>query len=134
MICHPIKYDYVLFTQFINKSGSNFEKLLGYKDCKNSPEIDFDSAIVKLTSSKNIFQKTSYSAFKAKGFKEFINRNGIEKLFICGLDTDSCVLATAYDAFDLGYDVKVLTDLSKSSSGSELDAAGKKIINLAIQK
>lgn len=128
------KYDLVLFTKFVNKPRSNFEKQIGYKDCITSPEIDFDLAVQGLAKPENTFPKTSYSAFKAKGFKELLEKEGIGKVYICGLDSDSCVLATAFDAFDLGYEVRVLTELSKSSSGPDFDKTGKKIINYAIQK
>ncbi len=43
-----------------------------------------------------------------------LTSRGIEELHLCGIDTDACVLATAYDAFDLNFRVKVLFDLCYS--------------------
>jgi nicotinamidase-related amidase len=37
-------------------------------------------------------------------------------LVICGIDSDACVLATAFEAFDLGYHVKINFDLTYSSN------------------
>ncbi|KKQ34360.1 MAG: Isochorismatase hydrolase family protein [Microgenomates group bacterium GW2011_GWA2_37_6] len=72
--------------------------------------------------------------FKAPGFTVFLKKHNISRLFLCGIDTDSCVLASAYDAFDLGYEVKVIKNLCKSHSGDDFDNAAMKIIDKSIQK
>ena len=41
---------------------------------------------------------------------EMLETNGIERLVICGLATDYCVVETVLDARMLGYPVEVLTD------------------------
>jgi len=41
---------------------------------------------------------------------EMLEANGIERLVICGLATDYCVVETVLDARMLGYPVEVLTD------------------------
>ncbi|HCR80872.1 MAG TPA: hypothetical protein DIV47_00085 [Candidatus Pacebacteria bacterium] len=51
---------------------------------------------------------------------------------MCGIDTDACVLASAYEAFDLGYEVKVLKDLSRGHDGQEYVAAARKLIDINI--
>lgn len=127
-------YDYVLFSQFVNESGSNFFKLLNWQKNTSSPEIDIDPAFLRFAKPENTFKKSTYSIFKANGLKEFLDRENITKLDLCGIDTDSCVLASAYDAFDLGYEVKVLKDLSLSHSGEDFHNAAIKIIDKSIQK
>lgn len=82
----------------------------------------------------NIFQKASYSIFKADGLDNFLKRNQITKLFLCGIDIDACVLASAFDAFDLDYEIEVLTDLSLSHSGERLDNAALEIIKKNLVK
>ncbi len=94
-------YDFVIFTQFVNSENWYFYKH-GWRACLTSPDIDIHADIRASIKGNNIFQKTAYSAFKAKGFEEFLKENNITKLSLCGIDTDACVLASAYEAFDLG--------------------------------
>ena len=42
--------------------------------------------------------------------KEFLQKNNIDELTIVGLDTDYCILADCFNAFDLGYKVSVVAD------------------------
>lgn len=46
-----------------------------------------------------------------------------EEFYLCGIDTDCCVLATAYDAFDQGYRVHLLKNLCMTSTGKNLHNA-----------
>ena len=127
-------FDYVLFTQFVNNKKSNHVKLLKWKKCFSSPEIDIHSSLTKFINSENTFKKSAYSIFKAKGFTTFLKKHNISRIFLCGIYIDSCVLASAFDAFDLGYQVKVIKNLCQSHSGKDFDEAAKKIIDKCIQK
>jgi len=128
------KFDHVIFTQFVNNDRSNFVKLLNWRKCFLSPETDIHPALAEFVTPGNTFKKTAYSMFKAPGFTVFLKKHNISRLFLCGIDTDSCVLASAYDAFDLGYEVKVIKNLCKSHSGDDFDNAAMKIIDKSIQK
>ena len=59
------------------------------------------------------------SIFKADGFVDFLMRNSIPKLYFCGIDLDACVLASAFDAFGLGYDFEVLFGLTETNATIE---------------
>lgn len=128
------KFDYILFTRFVNSEKSNYIKLLNWRKCFSPPDIDIHPAFERFITSDNVFSKSSYSVFKATGFTNFLTKNNIKELFLCGIDTDSCVLASAYDAFDLGYNVRVLEDLCLSHSGDDFHSSAIKIINKSIQK
>lgn len=128
------KYDYVLFTQFVNHEDSNFHKLIGWKHVHESPEIDICKQLQPFITEGQVFQKTSYSAFKASNFTKFLTEHDITQLFLCGLDADSCVLASAFEAFDLGYDVKVLTDLIECGNKRELYDFTVEVLKNNIQK
>ena len=54
--------------------------------------------------------------------------NKISKLYFCGLDLDACILASAFEAFDLGFDFEILYDFSDSSAKIDIDDSTKKII------
>ena len=77
----------------------------------------------------HIFEKNAYSIFKLDEFVDFLSQNKISKLFFCGLDLDSCVLASAFEAFDLGFDFEILYDLSIGYAKIDLDNSIKQIFN-----
>lgn len=124
-------YDLVLFFIFKNYDGSNWERSLDWSKCKTEEDAELAPELIPFAKSSNVFIKASYSAFKIDEFKDLLKEKGIERVEICGIDTDACVLATAFDAFDFGYDVKVLFDLSYSSDG--LDEPTRKIITRNMQ-
>ena len=128
------RFDFVLFTKFVNREGSNYFKLLNWEKCLGSPDTDIHPALEKFVNESNLFGKASYSIFKANGFSDFLKQNDVRKLYLCGVDIDACVLASGFDAFDLGYEVEVLTDLSLSHSGEKLDNAALEIIKKNLAK
>lgn len=64
-------------------------------------------------------QIDSYSAFfdnghlNKTGLDDFLKKNKVSELFICGLATDYCVKFTALDAVELGYKTFLLEDLCR---------------------
>jgi nicotinamidase-related amidase len=61
---------------------------------------------------------------------DFLLRNmGSRTLVLDGVMTDCCVLNTAFDAGNLGYDVVVLRDLVRGTN-AEMEAAAEKIVSL----
>ena len=123
------KYDFIIFSKFINSESSNFIKKLNWDKCKTSPEIDIVSEFSEIAVKNHIFEKNTYSIFKSKEFVDFLSQNKISKLFFCGLDLDACILASAFEAFDLGLDFEILYDLSSSSTKIDIDNSAKQIIN-----
>lgn len=119
------KYDFVLFTISHNTPSSNFRKLLEWHGGIRKPYIDIHPLIEPMLTKENTFHKHTYSAFKAPGLKKFIKLNGIEEIYLCGINTDACVLASAFEAFDLGYNFKIIDDLCSVSSYKQeyVDAA-----------
>ena len=120
-------YDYVIFTKFINKIDSIWVKKLNYIGCLS----DKDREIVLDTKDKMILEKDVYTAYSKK-LVDYIKSNNIDVIYFCGIDTECCVLKTAFDLFENGYDVKVLKDYSGSTHGMEsnnyiLDVIGRSI-------
>jgi nicotinamidase-related amidase len=126
-------FDHVLFTKFINHNDSNAARAFGWYGNQNPPETDICIELVKYSNKENTFNKDTYSAFKSEDFRKYLEDNKITNLFICGFDTDACVLATSYEAFDLGYRVEVLEDLTASTKGREYRDSGLLIIKRRIQ-
>lgn len=121
-------FDFLIFSKEVNNKDSNFIKLLNWQKMLSSPDTDIHPILSDLAKPNNTFVKSTFSVFKNKKFPDFLKKNKITKLYFCGIDIDACLLATAFDAFDLGYDFEILRDLSKSHHGKPLDDAALKII------
>lgn len=131
---HRQDFDFILFTKFVNKADSNYVKLLNWRKCFSSPDTDIPPELIKFVNKNNIFIKTAYSAFKSKEFCNFLKMNDIEKLFLCGIDTDACILSTAFDSFDLEYEVEILEDLCGSHYGKDFHDSAMRIVRKNILK
>ena len=108
------RFDNVIFTKFINDQNSSFYKILGYKGCIEEK----DREIVIDTGNCKVIEKRPYTAYNDELVK-YIKDNNINTIYLCGIDTDACVLKTALDLFENNYDVKVIEDCSMSHSGKE---------------
>lgn len=126
-------FDFVVFTKFVNDRNSSLSKLLNWKECSSSPDTDIVKQLKKFIRKGNVFEKNTYSVFKSLALKKFLKDNKIGELFFCGLDADACILASAYDGFDMGYRVRVLEKLSLSHCGKAFEKGAMKIINKNLQ-
>jgi len=122
------KYDFIIFSRFTNLESSNFVKKLRWNKCKTSSETDIAPELSEIALENHIFEKSTYSIFKSKQFVDFLSQNKISKLYFCGLDLDACLLASVFEAFDLGFDFEILYDLSGSSAKIDIDNSAKQII------
>ncbi len=66
-----------------------------------------ETNIVRKGIDKNI---DAYSGFVASNLENLLLEKGIQKLYISGLATDTCVLNTVIDAITLGYSTYVISD------------------------
>lgn len=114
------KFDLVVFTNFVNRKGSPVYETLGWRDCLKSPDIDFADELKPILKLGKVFKKSVLSCLKVPKIRELLTKHRITDLYLCGIDTDCCVLATAYDGFDSGYMVKVLKNLCLSTGGNSL--------------
>lgn len=122
-------FDYIAFTKFINDEISNFYKILNYKGCIN----ENDRKIVLDTQNNKVFTKRIYTAVNDE-FKTYIKENEIEKVYLCGIDTDACVLKTAIDLFENNIDVKVIENCCMSHSGKRYHNYAIKMLKKLIGK
>jgi len=127
-------FDYILFIKFVNHPNSNFVKSLNWSKMMSSPDTDIVRELKEYILEDNIFIKSTFSAFKSEPFLDFIRNNSIHEFYLCGLDIDGCIYATALDGFDQGSSIKILQDLCISHSGKELTASGKLILKKNIGK
>lgn len=111
-------FNYIIATQFINSKKSVYYNRLNWKELIQDSEIELVSGL-----NYNIsYKKMGYSSYTTK-FKEIIKKYKINKndeIYICGIDTDCCVLFTAIDLFQKGYNVFVIENLCASTGGNNI--------------
>lgn len=129
VIIHSKQYDKIAFTRFVNFEDSIYAKKLGWKRCIN----DEDKKIVIDVEDNKVFDKYRYSAVNNK-LTEYINQNKITAIYLCGIDTECCVLKTAFDLFELGYNVYVLKDYCYCTLGIERNNNALEILKRNIGK
>ncbi len=111
-------FDYIFFFKFINKQNSNWTNQLNWYAMFNPPDTDIAIELEKFTINDNVFNKRAFfSAIKADNFLDFLKSKNISEIYICGMDTHACILITTMEAFEMGYNVKVIEDLCFSSHG-----------------
>ena len=115
----------VVFTQFVNVPGGQYEKLIGWKRLQNPPETDIHAELVPFA--RKIIHKNYYSAFTDE-FRDLLRQNRWNTFVICGIATDSCVLKTAVDAFELGFTPLVVSDACASHGGEDVHVAAITIL------
>ena len=122
------EYNVIAFAQFVLDKNSNFYKLLDWKKFFTSSDYEIHRALQPFTTPKNVFVRSTYSVFKHKEFISFLQRNNINEVVICGIDSDGCVVASAFDAFDMGYKMTILKQLTASSGGQAVHHAALKVM------
>ncbi len=119
------KFDYVLFTKFVNRKGSPYRKIMNWHKFGSQSETDIVDELLPFV--EHLFVKNVYSAFTPR-FSTFLKKHSVRDLFIVGIDTECCVLKTAVDAFELGYSPHVLAFYSASHEGKAYKNAGLKVL------
>lgn len=117
------KFNEVVFTRFVNSKDNILFKNLNYKGCitEESKKIEID------TENYKVIDKDIYSILTNE-FKEYIISNNISKIYLCGIDTECCVLKSALDLFENGYDVYVLKDYCACTHGLDMHNNAIRII------
>ncbi len=122
------KFDLVLFTQFKNHKGSNFDRLMEYEDFMKPEEYDIVPELQEFVTKDNLFVKDTYGSFVDDRVLNALKEKGIEEVYIMGIQTENCVLTFARDAFDRGFRVFVMKDYCGSDASTESHKAALKII------
>ncbi|MGH3521999.1 MAG: cysteine hydrolase [Mycobacterium sp.] len=114
----------VVFTRYLNYPGSPFERLIGWSKMIDAPETDLVAELTPHVGSQApVIDKYIYTLFTPEG-TQLIDERGWTDLYVCGIDTEICVLKTAVDAFEHNLTPWILKDACASHSGPEAHAAG----------
>jgi nicotinamidase-related amidase len=78
-----------------------------------------------------VIDKHGYSAFHKTDLEARLRQAGVRTLVLCGVVTYACVLATAFAAFDRGFDV-ILADDAAGSWDQQLGRSTNEIVDLLL--
>ena len=118
-------YDLYIEATWSADKGSTFQRQSGNiltKEAAGPTSTDLLSALANKSGPIHRVHKTTRSAFKAPtspSLEGVLKENEIEEVHLFGVDINDCVLATAYDATDLGFFTCVIEELSHHSQGIE---------------
>ncbi|WP_138503943.1 isochorismatase family cysteine hydrolase [Nostoc sp. PA-18-2419] len=107
-------FKYVIFTRFINTLNSPYVKYLNWHQLFDEAEQELIEDIKPFVGV--VFDKTVYTACNEETLI-FLKQKNIQTVFICGVDTEGCVLKTAIDFFENNIITYVLTYYSASNGG-----------------
>jgi nicotinamidase-related amidase len=111
----------VFFTRFINHAKSGHVKWMGWSRFMNPPEIEIHPEILPFADV--VFDKPGYTSL-IPPVRTWLGERGIARLYCCGVDTESCVLKTAVDAFESDIEPMVVHDACASHAGQAAHEAG----------
>jgi len=82
--------------------------------------------------SDNILNKYTPNAFSNEELGNFLMKNQINELYVCGVMADECVYETALGAFDRNYIVNYISNAVGSSSVKNIEKAIEKLTTKGI--
>lgn len=123
-------YDLVIATRFINKIESLHKSELKTKDMTMlSPHAKLVEGISEI--SDIVLMKSTYTSLTADVAK-LLEKNNMKQVYLAGLNTDTSILATAFDLFDKGIRPIILSKCCGSIAGLEANAAALNILERAL--
>lgn len=111
----------IIFSRFFNVVGSPYERFIGWDRVHSEPETDIADELVHLA--ETLIDKSFYTVFTPE-FINLVKENNWKTFILCGIATESCVLKTAIDAFELGFRPIVISDACASDMGANSHIAG----------
>ena len=110
------EYYKIIFTKYVNDGiNTNFKNRLNYTGMCGGEDLEIVDELRDLSKSCLVCTKNTYSALKNDVLRELVTSNRVN-LHICGVDFDACILATAFEAFDLGLEFTLLKNLIGTSA------------------
>ena len=96
-------------------------------------ELPADAVIISKATEPD---KEAYSGFEGTNLAEILRKNGVRRVYVCGVATEYCVKATALDAVKHGFETYLLRDAVKGITPEgelealrEMERAGVKVLS-----
>ncbi len=118
-------FDFKVATIYQNTPDSPLVKIRNWDRFFSGKEQRLEENVEKCSDA--VVFKQKYSAFNEQLISILKNNNGGElpqEIFIAGIDTECCVLATALELFEYGIRPIVLADYCGTTAGKEFHDAG----------
>lgn len=124
------EYDLVIATRFINKNDSL------HKADINIREMTVFSSKAKLVEpiekiSDFVLMKSTYTSL-TEDVAKLLEKNEVKQVYLAGLNTETSILATAFDLFDKGIKPVVLSHLCNTTNGKKINDAALEILKIAV--
>ncbi len=117
----------VVFTRYHNYPGSPYERLLHWYKLRGEPETALAAELDELLPyAAGVIDKTGYTVFVPE-LDRLIADNGWTGVVLCGLDTETCVLKSAADAFERGLTPWLVEDACASNGGERFHQDGLRV-------
>ena len=123
-------YDLVIATRFINKNDSLHKADINIKSMTVfSSKAKLVEPIEKIADF--VLMKSTYTSL-TEDVSKLLEKNQVKQVYIAGLNTETSILATAFDLFDKGIKPVVLSHLCNSVNGKEVNKAALDILRIAV--
>lgn len=123
-------YDLVIATRFINKNNSLHNVDIHIKSMTVfSSKAKLVEPIEQIADI--ILMKSTYTSI-TDDVKKLLDKNKVKQVYIAGLNTETSILATAFDLFDKGIKPIVLSHLCNTVNGEEMNKAALNILRKAV--
>lgn len=116
----------------------NNKKILNYAEKLNVPIFISEqnpqtlsqtlNEIKEFSPNANIFQSQYFSAWKNHNLKKLIQTQNKKQIILTGLETHICILQTAFDLHNDGYDVFIVSNATSSATITDYNVAIQRFI------
>ncbi len=116
----------------------NNKKILKYAEKLNVPIFISEqnpqtlsqtlNEIKEFSPNANIFQSQYFSAWKNHNLKKLIQTQNKKQIILTGLETHICILQTAFDLHNDGYDVFIVSNATSSATITDYNVAIQRFI------
>lgn len=116
----------------------NNKKILKYAEKLNVPIFISEqnpqtlsqtlNEIKEFSPNANIFQSQYFSAWKNHNLKKLIQAKNKKQIILTGLETHICILQTAFDLHNDGYDVFIVSNATSSATITDYNVAIQRFI------
>ncbi len=124
------RYDLYVEATFHAETGSLWEVQQNWI-CPQGEKTETIKIVSDALRSLNPIKVTKETKSVFKGNKDIVGifrEQGIKEVHVVGVDSNDCVLATAYESFDLGFLTYVIEDCCESSSSVRLHQCALEIL------
>jgi nicotinamidase-related amidase len=116
----------VVFSRYHNYPGSPYERLLHWYKVRDSDDVRLVPDLDELTAHATVIDKTGYTVF-VEDMDKLVAAAGCTDIVLCGVDTETCVLKSAVDAFERGLTPWIVRDACTSNGGTAMHRLGLRL-------